>query len=72
FQIDERLGNLSGMAYSLNKIGMIYSNQGKNLKALEILYKALEIFTGLGLSETPNAKNIKKEIQILKNKIPQN
>jgi tetratricopeptide (TPR) repeat protein len=71
-QIDEQLGDLSGKATSLNNIGGIYYAQGNYPKALKKLENVLEILTGLGLSESPNAKNIKKNIKFLKSKIPQN
>jgi hypothetical protein len=63
---------LSGKATFLNIIGTIYNAQGKYLKALKKLEEALEIFTGLGLSESPNAKIIKKKIELLKSKSSQN
>jgi len=67
-QIDDQLGNLSGKTYSLNKIGAIYEAQGKYLKVLNNLEEALEIYTKLGLSESQNAKKIKKDIEILRSK----
>ena len=71
-QIDEQLGDLSGKSIRLNNIGIIHYANGKYLKALKNLEEGLEILTELGLSESPNAKNIKKDIEILKSKSPQN
>ena len=71
-QIDEQLGDLSGKAIRLNNIGIIHYANGKYLKALKNLEEGLEILTGLGLGESPNAKNIKKDIEILKSKNSQN
>jgi len=71
-QIDEQLGDLSGKAIRLNIIGMIYKKQGDYPEALKWHEEALQILNVQGLSESPNAKNIKKDIEILKSKSPQN
>ena len=71
-QIAEQLGDLASKAEYLNNIGMIYKAQGNYPKALKRYEEVLQILNVLGLSESPNAKNIKKDIEILKSKNPQN
>jgi tetratricopeptide (TPR) repeat protein len=65
-QIDEQLGNLSGKAIDLNNIGESYKAQGNYPEALRRYEEALQILNVLGLSESPNAKIIKENIEILK------
>ena len=68
-RIAEQLGDLSGKAKRLNNIGTIYDAQGNYPEALKRYEEALEILNKLGLSESPNAKAFKKNIEFVKSKM---
>ena len=68
-RIAEKLGNLSGKASTLNNIGEIYRAQENYPEALKRIEKALEILNKLGLTESPNAKTFKENIEIVKNEM---
>jgi len=59
----EQLGDLISKATLLNNIGMIYATQKDYSKALKQYEEALQILDVLGLGESPNAKNIKENIE---------
>ena len=65
-QIDEQLRNLSGKATRLNNIASIHYAQGNYPEALKRYEEALQILNVLGLSESPNAKIIKENIESIK------
>jgi signal transduction histidine kinase/tetratricopeptide (TPR) repeat protein len=50
-KISERIGFRKGVASALNNIGIIYSQQGKYIQALEHYLKALPIYEELGMKE---------------------
>ena len=68
-RIDEKLGDLSRKATFLNNIGAIYYAQGNYPEAIKRYEEALITLNRLGLSESPNAKNFKKNIEALKSKM---
>ncbi|MFX1259872.1 MAG: tetratricopeptide repeat protein [Promethearchaeota archaeon] len=67
--IAKQLGNLSGKATNLNNIGMIYYAQGNYSEALKYFEEALQILIELRLSDSPNAKAIKRNIEYAKSKM---
>ena len=68
-QIAEQLGDLSGKATRLNNIGMIYHVQGNYPEALKWLEEALKTLSEIGLGESPNAKSLIENIQVVREKI---
>ena len=67
-RIADEIGDLRAKATVLNNIGEIYRVQGNYPEALRRSEEALQILNVLGLSESPNAKIIKENIEILKSK----
>ena len=65
-KIDEQLGDLIGKTTRLTNIGGIYYTQGNYPEALKRWEEALQILNVLGLSESPNAKIIKENIEYIK------
>ena len=65
-KISEQLGNLAGKANCFGSIGEIYYMQGDYPEALKRYDKALKILTKLALSDSPDAKALKKNIEYLK------
>jgi len=63
----EELGDFVSKATLLNNIGMIYASQDNFAEALKQYEEALGILNVLGLSESPNAKIIKENIESIKN-----
>ncbi|MBA7539733.1 Photosystem I assembly protein Ycf3 [subsurface metagenome] len=65
-QIDEQLGDLANKAGCLNNIASIHYAQGNYPEALKRYEEALQILNVQGLSESPNAKIIKENIEFIK------
>jgi tetratricopeptide (TPR) repeat protein len=67
-KIHDQLGELSRKAMSHNNIGLIYGLKGNYNEALKWHEKALKILISLGLSESPDAKLYKENIEFVKSK----
>ena len=65
-KIAEQLGDLKGKATLLSNIASIHYDQGNYPETLRYFKNALQILTELGLSESPSAKTIEKNIKSLK------
>ena len=68
-KIAEQLGDDWGKSATLSNIASIRYRQGNYPKALKLYEEALEILNILGLSESPNAKNFKQNIEIVKSEM---
>ncbi|MFX1259491.1 MAG: tetratricopeptide repeat protein [Promethearchaeota archaeon] len=65
-KIDEYLGDPLGKAADLNNIASIHYEQGNYPEALRLFEESLQILIDLGLSDSPNAKAFKENIEYLK------
>ena len=59
--INKKLGDQRGIAYTLAQIGLLYSHIGKKEEAIESTQKALDIFEKIGLEN--EARKAKAQIK---------
>ena len=64
--IAEQLGDQNKKIISINNIAGIYNEQGNYPKAIKNYEDALELLTEMGLSNTPEAEKIRKNLETLK------
>jgi len=64
-KIYKKLGDLRDLAYTLAKIGLLYSDIGKKEEAIDSTQKALNIFEKIGLeNEARKAKDQIKKMRL--------